>query len=406
MKADERHADLVIRNTSEVLTCAADAPDGVGRILGGEIVIDGDRIVAVGTSHGYRARRYLDAEGGVVMPGFVDAHTHVVFGGSRVEEYAARVGGGEPPPGAAVGIMGTVSATRATSYDDLVLQSRARLDEMLISGTTTVESKSGYGLAPDVERRLLQINAELNDSHPIDIVSTYLGAHAIPDDLTPDEYVDQIVDLIPEIASEHLADFCDVYCDEGYFTVAQTRRILETGLAHGLAPKLHLDAYSHTGAALLAVELAATSVDHMNCTPVRDLEQLAQAGVVGVYMPCLDLAVAHPRPFNARAATEVGMELALATDICPGCWVTDMQLVIALACRNGGMTVAGAIRAATHGAALAVGRADDVGSLVPGKLADVIVLDVPRHEELAYRIGRNSVRTVIKAGQVVVGGAS
>lgn len=203
------------------------------------------------------------------------------------------------------------------------------------------------------------------------------------------------------MAAGRLAEFCDVYCDSGYFDLHQTRRILEAGLANGLTPKLHLDAYSHTGAAELAIELGAVIVDHLNFTPERELALLADAGIVGVYMPCLDYAVAHPRPVLARQLVAAGMEIALATDICPGCWVTDMQLVIAMACRSGGLSVAQAVRAATHGAARSMGRADTIGSLVPGYQADLVVLDHPSHEHLAYQLGRNAVTTVVKSGRVV-----
>ena len=336
------------------------------------------------------------------MPGFVDAHTHVVFGGSRLDEYAAAVGGVDPPEGAPVGILGTVASTRNSRLDELVDQSSDRIADMVRSGTTTIESKSGYGLENDTELRILEANAELALSTSVDIVSTFLGAHAYPTDIDRHRYVDQVIDLIPEVVERGLAEFCDVYCDEGYFGIAETRRILEAGIDHGLRPKIHLDAYSHTGAAALAVELDAVSVDHMNLTSMADIKVLATGGVTGVYMPCLDLATAHPKPFNARAAIDSGMELALATDICPGCWVTNMQLTIALACRHGGMTVAQAIRAATHGAARAVGRSDRIGSLSTGMQADVIILDVTDYQEIAYRIGRNSVSTVIKAGRVVV----
>lgn len=308
---------------------------------------------------------------------------------------------GLPPPGAAVGIMGTTALTRAATVAELVEQTGARVQHMLVSGTITCESKSGYGLDPAAELRILTANRRLDQLVDTDVVSTYLGAHAIPPDVPADAYVDTVVAQIPEVAVAGLAEFCDVYCDTGYFDLRQTRRILQAGLANGLAPKLHLDAYSHTGAAELAVELGAVSVDHLNFTPERELALLAEVGVVGVYMPCLDYAAAHPRPVQARALVRAGMEIALATDNCPGCWVTDMQLVIAMACRSGGLSVAQAVRAATHGAARSLGRAQTTGSLVPGYQADLVVLDHPSHERLAYQLGRNAVTTVVKSGRVV-----
>ncbi len=393
--------DLLVTGAAEILTCAADAADLVGRTTGGGVAVDAGLIVAVGDVSGYTGRTIVDARGGVVLPGFVDAHTHVVFGGSRVQEHAATVAGLAPPPGAAVGIMGTTTLTRAATVTELVEQAGARLQRMLAAGTTTCESKSGYGLDPAAELRILTANRRLDELAGPDVVSTYLGAHAIPPDVTVDAYVDTVVAQIPEVAAGGLAEFCDVYCDAGYFDLHQTRRILEAGLANGLTPKLHLDAYSHTGAAELAIELGAVSVDHLNFTPERELALLADAGIVGVYMPCLDYAVAHPRPVQARQLVAAGLEIALATDICPGCWVTDMQLVIAMACRSGGLSVAQAVRAATHGAARSMGRADAIGSLVPGYQADLVVLDHPSHEHLAYQLGRNAVTTVVKSGRVV-----
>lgn len=396
-----RTVDLVLTGAAEILTCAGDAPDLVGRITGGGVAVDAGVVVAVGDVSRFSGRRTLDADGGVVMPGLVDAHTHVVFGGSRVEEYAARVAGLEPPAGAPVGIVGTTEATRACTTEQLVAQARGRVAEMADHGTTTLESKSGYGLDPAAELRILLASQRLDRDLPVEVATTYLGAHAFPRDLEPGDYVDAVVGQIPEVAARGLAEFCDVYCDEGYFDLAQTRRILEAGLAHGLRPKLHLDAYSDTGAADLAIELGAVSVDHLNHTPDRDLARLAEAGIVGVYMPCLDYAVGHPRPVRARALVDSGMEIALATDICPGCWVLDMQLAIAMACRSGGLTVAEATRAATYGAARSLGREARIGSLEPGKQADLVVLDLPSYEHLAYRIGRNSVTTVVKAGRIV-----
>ena len=396
-----RSVDLLVTGAAEVLTCAGEASDLVGRTPGAGVAVDDGRVVAVGDVSGFTGRRVVDANGGVVLPGFVDAHTHVVFGGSRVEEYAARVAGQEPPPGAPVGIVGTTDATRACTVDELVDQAGARVREMAAYGTTTLESKSGYGLEPSAELRILEASRRLDREPSVEVVTTYLGAHAFPRDVPPEEYVRQILDQIPEVAERGLAEFCDVYCDEGYFDLDQTRRILETGLEHGLRPKIHLDAYSHTGAAELAVELGAVSVDHLNLTPAADVTRLAEAGVVGVYMPCLDYTVGHAHPVRARMLADAGMELALATDVCPGCWTTSMQLAVAMACRSGGLSVAEAIRAATYGAARSLGREDRIGSLEVGKQADLLVLDLPRHEDLAYRLGRNSVTTVIKSGRIV-----
>jgi imidazolonepropionase len=393
-------ADLLVTGAAELLTCAGDAADLIGSVTGGGIAVKDGLIVAVGDVSQYRAPRTIDASRGVVLPGFVDAHTHVAFAGDRAAEHAARVAGREPPEGATVGILGTTAVTRAATAEDLRRQTAARVRQMLAHGTTTVESKSGYGLDEPTERRLLELNRTLAATTPVTVVSTYL-AHAVPPGHTRPGYVEQILRLLPRIAEAGLADCCDVYCDEGYFDLADSRRILEAAAALGLRPKLHLDAYSHTGAARLAAELSALSVDHCNHTTAAELRLLAEAGVGVVYMPCLDYLTGHPHPLDARAVVDSGVELALATDACPGCWTLNMQLVVAMACRSGGISVGHALRAATYGAARALGRQTQVGSLLPGRRADLIVLDVPSHEDIAYRFGVNTVAAVVKDGEVI-----
>jgi imidazolonepropionase len=343
----------------------------------------------------------IDAAGGVVMPGFVDCHTHVVFGGSRVDEYTATCAAAPMPDDAPAGIVGTMMQTRPLDARALAEASAGRLRAMLAHGTTTVESKTGYGLSRDAELAMLEANVLLAEEVPVRIVSTYLGAHAFPPAADREAYVDEVCATIAEVAERGLATFCDVYVDEGYFTLGQGRRILASGRAHGLAPKLHLDAYSHTGAARLAAELGASTVDHLNHTPAEEVEALAAAGVIGVVMPLLDFAVQHDRPAHARTLLDRGLRLALATDCCPGCYATSMQVVIQHACRTGGLAVQAAIRAATIDAAAAAGCAHDTGSLEPGKAADLLILDTARFEDLAYRIGHNAVRVVMRAGEVV-----
>ena len=410
---ERARADLIVEHAGELLTCRAGAADGVGLVPGGAVAVAGERIVAVGTAGEVAGRvdragaRVIDAAGRVVLPGFVDCHTHLVFGGSRVDEYAARVAGDDVAAlrraGVLVGIEGTVGQTRDLSVDALVEEALPRLAEMLAAGTTTVESKSGYGLTTESELRLLEANRRLDQFQPVDVVSTFLGAHAFPPGVPPERYVDEVVgEMIPRVAEAGLAEFCDVYCDDGFFTVEQAGRVLEAGIGHGLRPKIHLDQYAHTGAARRTAELRCVSADHLNFTEPDEIRLLAAAGAVAVAMPGLDFAVAHPRPVDIRSLVDGGMTVALATDMCPGCWLTSMQLVIALACRLHRLPVASAIRAATLGGALALGLGDEVGSLEPGKRADLLVLDVERHEDLAYRLGRNAVQTVVKGGTVVV----
>jgi imidazolonepropionase len=397
-----RSQRLLVHGAAELLTCAADAPDLIGRVENGSVLIENGTVVAAGVLPDMETDSIIDASGSVVMPGFIDCHTHVVFGGSRVDEYVADCAGTAPPAGSPVGIVGTMRATRPLSARELADASAPRLREMLAHGTTTGESKSGYGLTPKSEIAMLEANTLLSRELGIDIVSTYLGAHAFPPDVDRAAYVDKVCATIPEVAGRGLATFCDVYCDDGYFSVEESRRILETAVDHRLRPKLHLDAYAHTGAANLAIELGAITVDHLNHTTAAEVDALASAGVIGVVMPLLDFAVGHSRPTYARSFVEGGLRIALATDMCPGCYTTSMQVVIQHACRVGGLTIAQAIRAATLDAAAAVGRADTLGSLEPGKRADLLILDTGRHEDLAYRIGHNAVRTVMREGKVVV----
>ncbi len=408
-QAERPAADLLVCGASELITCAPLAGDPLGRIPGGVVAVAGERIVDVGPAVQVAERVdtagavVVDAAGGVVAPGFVDCHTHVVFGGTRVDEYAATVSGALDAfraSGADGGILATVEMTRAASVDQLTEAAGARLRAMFAHGTTTVESKTGYGLTLAHELKMLEVNRRLAAEQPMDVVSTFLGAHAIPSGTSRQRYTDEVVgEMIPEVAARGLATFCDVYCDEGYFTVADSRRILEAGLEVGLAAKIHADAYAAAGGGELAAELGAVSADHLNHTGRSTMVRMAEQGVVGVVMPALDFAVAHPRPFDAREMLSAGMTLALATDLCPGCWVESQQLVMALAARLHEMPPATALLAATVGAARAVGL-DDRGSLAPGMLADLQVWDVASHEELVYKVGRNAVTTVIKRGRV------
>ncbi len=410
---DRLAADLLVTHAAELLTCARGAPDLIGCITDGAVAVAGGRIVAVGTTSEVlaavdaSAATVIDASERVVLPGFVDCHTHVVFGGSRVDEYATKVSGGDlaalRAAGKPVGIGGTVASTSALSVDELVAETLPRLREMLAAGTTTVESKSGYGLTLATELALLRANRQLAALQPMAVVSTFLGAHGLPPGVPRETYVAQIIEeMLPQVVAEQLAEFNDVWCDTGIFTLAESERILEAGERLGLRSKIHLDQLSHTGAAQLAARLGCTSVDHLNYTPLEDMQMMAAAGVVAVAMPGIDFATAHHPPVDCRRILESGMPLALATDICPGGWIPSMQFIIALACRLHGLSPAEAIRAATYGAAQALARADQIGSLEVGKQADLLVLDVRRHEDLAYRIGRNAVQTVIVGGRVVV----
>jgi imidazolonepropionase len=393
------------------LTCVPTAGDLIGRQQGASVAIAGEHILCVApldeleVQFDTSSAEMIDAAGKIVAPGFVDCHTHLVFGGSRVQEYAARMtmdAAAVRELGIPTGIGATVETTRVETLDQLTASATERIRRMLRHGTTTAESKSGYGLSLEQEDKMLQVNRRLQSTEVVDIVSTFLGAHDFPTDVPRERYLDELVlEMIPHVAQEGLAEFCDVYCDEGYYTVQETRRILEAGRRAGLEPKIHVDAYADIGGAVLSAELAVVSADHLNYTDEHAMRRLAEAGVIGVVMPALDFAVRHPRPFNARAMFDQGMTLALATDICPGCWVESMQIVMQLACRLYGFSPAEALYASTVGAAQALRLETDRGSLEPGKLADLQIWDLPTFEDVIYRIGNNAVETVIKRGQVL-----
>ncbi len=418
--AGRPRADLVIADARQLLTCAGARPYDVAPLEHAWIAVVGETIAAVGEPAAVeaavdcRAAEVIDAAGCVVAPGFVDSHTHLVFGGSRVDEYAARMTESDPAAlrarGIKTGILATVERTRAASEEALAAEAAARLRGMLRAGTTTVESKSGYGLSTEAELKLLRVNRRLAAESPVDLFSTFLGAHGFPADVPREAYLRTLLDeMIPLVAAQGLAEFADVWCDDGYYTAEESRLVLEACRDAGMAPKIHADAYSYVGGSDLAVEMRMVSVDHLNHTPRAVMARLAESGVVGVVMPALDFAVRHARPFDVRAMIDEGMTVALATDICPGCWAESQQFVMALACRLYGMSPAEALWAATRGGALALRRDADRGALEVGKLADIQIWDVPRFEHAIYRLGGNVVKSVIKRGRVVVerdGGAA
>ncbi|MCA8868925.1 MAG: imidazolonepropionase [Rhodobacteraceae bacterium] len=402
----------LIENTGQVLTCARDAADLVGAQKNVVVAISGDTIAAIGTpaeiaaAHDLSGAKRVNAMGGMVMPGFVDCHTHLVFHKSRVEEYAQKVIGRTSAEIKAMGIPTGITATarmmREATKEQLADSAAERLQHMLAFGTTTVESKSGYGLNTATEIKMLEVNQILAKRQPIEVVSTFLGAHEFPDDKPRDEYIAEILnEMIPEVGRRKLAEFNDVYCDDGYYTVAESRTILEKGLEHGLKIKIHTDAYSHIGGSTLAAELRAVSADHMNYTDPAEYALLRDAGVVCVVMPALDFSVGHDRPFDARAMLDAGVTLALATDMCPGCWLESMPFVVQLACRLYKFSPAEAIRAGTLHAAMALDRGDRLGSLEVGKQADIAIFPYERFEDMAYRLGRGRARKVLKSGEVV-----
>jgi imidazolonepropionase len=399
----------------------------LGIIPDGAVAIADGRVVAVGQSgellHRFGAADRLDVDGRVVMPGFVDPHTHLVWAGDRADEFEMRLAGASYMQimAAGGGIMSTVYRTRAAGLDELVAQSLPRLARMLAHGTTTAEIKSGYGLTTEDELKQLSAVRELQGHFPGLLAPTFLGAHAVPAEYKgrEDAYVEQVVtEMLPFVAEEDrrkpfcpqrqlpggLSLFCDVFCEEGVFTLDQSRRILEAARTLGYGLKIHVDEFKALGGTGLAVELGATSVDHLVCTHHAEIDLLARSGTIAVALPGTPFGLSQHEYTPARDLIEAGGALALATDCNPGtCWCESMQLVIALACRYLRMTPAEAIAAATINAAHALSLGDVVGSLEPGKRADLLILDAPSYRHLGYRFGTNLVHKTIAAGVVVHG---
>lgn len=410
---EQAQEKLLIENAAQILTMRGESNHDVGMIEGGSVYVEGNRIKAVGTKEevaalvGDAADVYrIDASGKVVCPGFVDCHTHVVFGGSRVAEYAIKLTDDRPETlekyGIPTGIYASVNMTKDVPVEVLAARTERRMRNMLITGTTTIESKSGYGLTLPSEMKMLEVNRLLSACLPLDIVPTFLGGHGWEEGKPKDWYIDHLCqDMIPQVAAFRMASFNDVWVDEGHFTAADAEKILSCGLEHGLIPSIHTDAYSDIGGSLLAAEMKMANAGHLNFTPLSVLPKLRDAGVVGVILPGTDFAVRHPRPVAPRPMLDCGMTLALATNCNPGCWMESMQMVLVLACRQHSFTPAEAFRAATYGSARAL-TLTDRGVLDVDKVADLLILDVETFEDVVYKFGRNHVETVIKNGKVVV----
>jgi imidazolonepropionase len=423
--------DLLIHSANQILTLAGDVPKrgatqgDLAIVRDGALAISGETIVAVGDSLDLlpladARTRTIDARGKIVLPGFVDAHTHAVFAGDRANEFEQRLQGASylEIQKAGGGIMSTVRATRAAPLEDLVTQSRARLDAMLAHGTTTAEVKTGYGLDTVAELKMLDAIVALDATHAIDLVPTFLGAHVVPEEFRgrADEYVNRVVEeMLPAIdARRRTKDerlsfvlrsplFCDVFCDEGAFTLEQTRRILTRARELGFGLRVHADEFANLGAASLAAELGAASADHLMVTRRDEMRAMARANVVAVLLPGTTFGLGKTNFADGRAFVEENVPVALASDLNPGtAWCESMPFIIALACRYEKLTPAEAIVAATLNAAYSLGLAERVGSLVPGNLADVLIADVPDYRHLAYRFGANPIETVIKRGKVIL----
>ena len=414
--------DLIIFHVNELITMntkfgaprTGEDMSELASINDGAVAIKDDRIVFIGTTEEliskYESGKIptkIDATNKLITPGFVDPHTHIIFNGTREKELSMKLEGKTYLEilKAGGGILKTVRETREAPLEKLVENGKKILDRMMNYGTTTVETKSGYGLTTDSEIKQLKAIEILNKEHPLDIIPTFLGAHAIPPEYedNSDEYVDLIIsDMIPKIVKEGLAEFCDVFCEKGLFSIKQTRKILKTAIRYGLKPQIHIDEIVDTNGALLASEVRAIQTGHLLKSNDKGLKAMAEAGVIATLLPGTPFCLMLDEYAPARKMIELGLPIALATDLNPNCWTESMQMIIALACYHMKLSPAEALTAATINAACAIQKQDEIGSLEIGKKADLIVFDVHNHDFLPYHFGVNLVSKVIKNGKIIV----
>lgn len=414
---------ILIKNANEVVTLKSNAQgprtkeqmQEIAVIENGSVLIEEERIVAVGAYEQLEAdfpelikkAETIDATGKIVMPGLVDCHTHLVHGGTREQEFNMRLNGSTYMEimNAGGGIHATTKRTRETSFDELYEKTMQHLDVFLKHGVTTVEAKSGYGLDWETEKKQLEVAKELQATHNIDVISTFMGAHAVPRDYKgrEDEFVDVVIhDMLPKVAELELAEFNDVFCEKGVFTPEQSQRILEAGKALGLTPKIHADEIEPYQGAELAAEVGAISAEHLLVASDEGIRKMAEAGTIAVLLPGTAFFLRAPFA-RGRLMIDEGVPVAISTDFNPGSSPTmSLPFIMNLACMHMGMTLEEVLTATTINAAYALNRGEQIGSLEAHKKADVLILDVENYKQLQYFYGMNHTHTVIKNGQVVV----
>lgn len=414
---------VLIKNANEVITLknnvrgprTKEQMQEIAIVENGSVLIEEDRIVAVGALEQLevdfpelvKKATTIDASGKVVMPGLVDCHTHLVHGGTREEEFNMRLNGSTYMEimNTGGGIHATTKRTRETSFDELYEKTRKHLDIFLKHGVTTVEAKSGYGLDWETEKKQLEVAKKLQATHDMDVISTFMGAHAVPRDYKgrEDEFVDVLIhEMLPKVAELELAEFNDVFCEKGVFTPEQSERILEAGKALGLTPKIHADEIEPYKGAELAAEVGAISAEHLLVASDEGIQKMAEAGTIAVLLPGTAFFLRAPFA-RGRLMIDEGVPVAISTDFNPGSSPTmSLPFIMNLACMHMEMTLEEVLTATTINAAYAVNRGEQIGSLEVDKKADVIILDVANYKQLQYFYGMNHTNTVIKNGQVVV----
>lgn len=414
---------ILIKNANEVITLKSNVQGPrtkeqmreIEVVENGSVLIEEDRIIAVGAFEQLavdfldlvKRADIIDATGKIVMPGLVDCHTHLVHGGTREQEFNMRLNGSTYMEimNAGGGIHATTKRTRETSFEDLYEKTMQHLDVFLKHGVTTVEAKSGYGLDWETEKKQLEVAKKLQATHDIDVVSTFMGAHAVPRDYKgrEDEFVDIVIhDMLPKVAELKLAEFNDVFCEKGVFTPEQSQRILEAGKALGLTPKIHADEIEPYKGAELAAEVGAISAEHLLVASDEGIQRMAEAGTIAVLLPGTAFFLRAPFA-RGRLMIDEGVPVAISTDFNPGSSPTmSLPFIMNLACMHMGMTLEEVLTATTINAAYAINRGNQIGSLEAEKQADVVILDVANYKQLQYFYGMNHTNTVIKNGRIVV----
>lgn len=399
--------NLIIKNASQIL---AIRENDLGIIEKGTIIIEKGEIRSIGKSAKFRIphsafRISIDATGCIVMPGFVDCHTHLVFASDRAGEFEMRLGGKSYKEilEAGGGIMSTVRQTRQASEEELYQSASRRIDSLLEWGTTTVEIKSGYGLDTDSELKILRVIKRLQKNDKINIIPTFLGAHSIPPNKKKKDYIREITDkMIPEVARQKLANFCDVFCENFVFNASESKRILNRGKEFGLIPKIHADEIEQSGGAEVAAEVGAISAEHLLYPSPTGLSKMKENDVTAVLLPSTALFLQSKDHPPVQRMRKLGLRIALGSDFNPGTsMIYQMPIVISLACLIYGLTIPEALIGATRNSAKALGLHEKIGSLEVGKQADLIILDVPSYQHIPYQFGRNYVKTVIRNGKVL-----
>lgn len=408
--------NLLIKNVGQLITCAGGLKKGrmmgeIGIMNGVDIVCEGGQIIYIdkafnSVSKDIEAGQVIDASGKVVMPGFIDCHTHLIFGGDRLKDWKARMAGVtyQEIAQASGGIMSTVRATRSETDESLYESSLNRIKRMIRDGTTSCEIKSGYGLNLESEIKILKIANRIKNEGILDVAITFLGAHAIPTEYKEkrQEYIELLTEeMIPKVARNKLAEFCDVFCDEGYFSVEEGRRILLKGKEYGLLPKIHADELTYCGGAELAAEVGAVSAEHLLCISDNGIKALAENEVIAVLLPTTSFFLKDRIP-PVRRMIDQDTVIALGSDYNPGTsYCSSMILVIGLACYYYKMSVEEAITASTINAAFAINRGNLLGSIEIGKQADMLIFNIPSYEYLVYQFAINRPSIIIKKGKIL-----